>query len=282
MRLGQGDQGLSGVETIWSRVLALRPEAQELADLVFAHVASARRVTVDELRADGPRSETYFVRYVLTLAELAGWPSRPPLSISRELAAHFEWCWAWRRLDDILDASPNAEGIAALVKSLMRATGALIRLMDESHEVEWREVEELLEQTCRVVVRERMEGVGREDIWRRASPFLIIPRTVLKLAEGQDLLYRKLLGLLGLEHDIHDLFDDMRRGFRTEPARWLREIDPYETFRPDVLRSWFTHAASQLEKESKQLELDIGGQDLPVFGVILSEASEIIRELRGF
>jgi hypothetical protein len=154
--------------------------------------------------------------------------------------------------------------------------------MNESQEAEWREAEGLIEQTCRVAVQERMEGVGREDIWRRASPFLIVPRTVLKLEESRDFLYRRLLGVLGLEHDIHDLLDDIRRGFRTEPARWLREIDPYETFRPDVIRAWFIHAASQLEVELAQLEIAISGRELPVLGVIVSEASEIVRELRAF
>lgn len=282
MRLGQGDQGPSGVESIWSRILERRPEAQQLADLVFDQVARARRVGVEELHADGPRAETYFVRYVLTLAELAGWPSSGQLNIGKQLAAHYEWCWTWRRLDDILDASPSAEGVASLAKSLMRATSALVSLIDESQEAKWREVEGLIEQTCRIAVQERMEGVGRENIWRRASPFLIIPRTVLKLDESRDLLYRRLLGLLGLEHDIHDLLDDLRRGFRTEPARWLREIDPYETFRPDVIRTWFMHAASQLEMELAQLEVGISGRNLPILELIASEAAEIVRELRAF
>lgn len=264
------------------RCLAIRPElavlATETARCCDKIVSSAwHRMSERRSRV---RRDNYFFRFVLPVAELAGWPSNSPRDLALDLSAQLLWCFAWRALDDVLDSpKPSAQDIRrslttfsdALAVTLQRAPAqpaSFIRRLTEMHAA-----------SCDMVTKERAEGVRISDSWQRCSQFFIIPTLVLQLKKSRLEQYRQYVVTAALTHDIHDVLSDVQAGINSPPVKWLRETDADFPFRPQLVRVWFDRAATELAKQLTRCRKQADAECV-ILNIMVEEAQETLDELR--
>jgi hypothetical protein len=193
------------------------------------------------------RRDHYLLRYTVPLAEIAGWPRFKGDSLFEALAVHWMFAVSWRRLDNVLDAPGiDPDGIAQLSIDLFRTAQVYQSLITKIGDSGSFVPLEMILLMSRASAEERTAALPSERIWERAAPFLIVPRSVLRLTPLQEAAYCDYLCADGLAHDIHDLADDLARGIFSLPASWLHEIDPQMAFRREVLENWSRRAAHEL------------------------------------
>lgn len=224
------------------------------------------------------RRDNYFFRFVAPLAETAGWPDNCATQLTRELGAHLLWCFAWRDLDDVLDAPvASPQMVAAAFSSYSEAMGST--LFGEIQPQVIHRTTKLFTVAAEVAARERTEGVAINQAWRRASPFLIIPTQLFSDESEKLRAYREYLNLAGLTHDIHDFLSDIARGVVSPPVKWMREIDKDFPFRPKMVRAWFRRAASELERQIGCCQRTLLAKN-PIGAVMILESVDMLKELR--
>lgn len=226
------------------------------------------------------RRDSYLVRYGLPVAEFAGWPGQVTDVLVDALAAHFFWSMCWRKMDDVLDVpQPAADAIAAMATAVCRAS-RVHTLVCERHGLPWEDnVVGLLESLCATAAAERRECVPRDQIWRRATPFLIVGRTMLRLGDEQDAAFRAYINVDGLSHDIHDLLGDVRLGIRSLPSIWFDELDHDRAFRRDIVDRWFIRGCSELHGAIADLRRLAAVGRYPVLDVLVQRHSEAAESL---
>lgn len=238
-----------GIKPQWERLQRALPEASGLVDLIVEAIIPISAGIWDEMSEppQAERRDQYLIRYTVPLAEIAGWPSRTDSPLFEALALHWMFAVAWRRLDDVLDSSAiNTESIARLGADLLRL-GAAHRSMVSTLGLPDTHMDHgLMFQMCNVSTEERLRPLPTERIWERASPFFVVPRSILRFTAEEELIYRDYLCADGLTHDIHDLADDLARGIQSLPAFWLQEIDPRRAFRREILEAWFHRAEEEV------------------------------------
>jgi len=285
--MGSSWQAAPALRDLWIQIERACPESPALLQETLEQLGALCPDTAAELRgfAERSRRDAYLLRFVLPVAELAGWPSSPPPELARVLTLQLLWAMVWRRLDDVMDlvhGSPSGHDlrVGELVRSLIRALrvhGLLYPLEADRAE----RVAELTLETCSAARQERFTPIPYDAIWRRAGPFLIVPETALKLAPEKLAVYRELINLQGLVHDIHDFFDDLRNGTFTLPGSWLDAVEPARIARPDVLQRWFARASEELALAIEACRAAIGSRELRASRVLLVEACEVQAELEA-
>ena len=264
------------------RCLAARPEiaalATETAQCCNKNCSSGwRRISETRSRF---RRDNYFFRFVLPVAELTGWPSKPPRDLALHLAGQLFWCFAWRSLDDVLDSSkPSPQDFRQSLITFSDALGITLQGTGTRPASFIRRVTEMHANSCNIFIKERGEGVRISDAWQRCSQFFIIPKLVLRLNKLRMEQYRQYVVTAALTHDIHDLLTDIQAGTNSPPVKWLREIDPNFPFRPQLIRAWFARAAKELEKQLARSRKQVDPECV-ILNTMIEEAEEILNELR--
>lgn len=272
----------SDIEEVWREIERRVPHADGFIQLVCDRI----RLFDGELWAmmqepsNWARRDSYLVRYGLPVAELAGWPNQVADVLVDALAAHFFWSMCWRKMDDVLDApQPAADAVAAMTAAVCQAS-RVHTLVCERHGLPWADsIVGLLASLCATAAAERRECVPRDQIWRRATPFLIAGRTLLKLGDEQDAVFRAYINVDGLSHDIHDLLGDIRLGIRSLPSRWFDELDHDRAFRRDIVDQWFVRGRSELHGAIDDLRKLAAVGRYPVLDVLVQRHSEVAESL---
>lgn len=264
------------------RCLAARPEltslATEITRCCYNILPSAWRCISKTSSRD--RMDNYFFRFVLPVAELAGWPSKPPKDLPLVLSAQLLWCFAWRALDDVLDSpKPTPEHIGRSFATFSDALAMTLQCAPAKPAVFIGQLTKMYALSCDVAAAERAEGLRVSECWRRASPFFIVPALVLRLEKSRIEQYRRYVNAAALTHDIHDLLSDIQAGINSPPVRWLRETDSDFPFRPQIVRAWFHRAAGELEKQLTRCRGHANVECL-VLTIMIEEAQVILNELR--
>jgi hypothetical protein len=246
----------AAIGDVWSEIEQRVPHAEALIQATCDRIHSFDVGLWEsmQLPSNQARCDSYLVRYGLPVAELAGWPAQVNDVLVDALAAHFFWSMCWRKMDDVLDApQPAADATAAIVG--------------------------LLESLCHTADEERRQTVPKDQIWRRATPFLVAGRTLLKLGDQQDAIYRAYINVDGLSHDIHDLLGDVRLGIRSLPSRWFDELDSDRAFRRDIVEQWFLRSRAELHGAVADLRCLAAVGQYPVMDVLVHRYSEIAESL---
>lgn len=264
------------------RCLVARPELALLSDQVAQYCSQElpsawRDVSKQKNRT---RRDNYFYRFLLPVAELAGWPQQSNMDLPRSLAAHLLWCFAWRSLDDVLDSpAATAQDLRQVLASFSNALTISICVSPPGRADIVAKMTEIYLRTCDIATKERLVGLRPEEAWKRAAPFFIIPALALRLRRSHIAYYRSYINVAALTHDIHDLFSDLRAGINSPPIRWLRDIDAEFPFRPQLVRAWFDRAAVELEKRLEHCR-SLGSDEFLIMNIMLNEAQEVLDELR--
>jgi len=271
------------MEATWTRLVVQVPQSATLIASVADRVAGIDHRLWDWMAQSehSYRRDNYLIRYGLPLAELYGWPDRNDPLLVEALSVHFFWALTWRHLDNIVDShavDPLEVGRLAL---------ALYRASRVHSEVALRfgipsrsdEVAELILLLCTTAHSERIAPVRRTDIWRRAAPFLIVPRTLLGIGDEREQIYQAYINLDGLSHDIHDLLDDVSRGIKSLPSSWFAELDPQSAFRRGIVDAWFLKAAHEVAAALDQVERLMAGAPFRALRLLLQESEDLKQSL---
>jgi hypothetical protein len=190
----------------------------------------------------------YLIRHGLPLAELSGWPSTLHPHLIEGLALHFWWECCWRHLDNLLDADTSMQDVVSAAATSVLRAARLHEGFCRTSGIQWAaEATALIELVCITASQERRHPIPRDEIWKRAAPFYIVPRTVFRFSEDAESAYRAYINARGLAHDIDDLFSDIKAGIQSLPSSWLAEAIDNRSFRRDSLAHWFERAHVELE-----------------------------------
>ena len=267
---------------IWAEISAIMPHAPHLVESVAARIAFYDSSVWNSMNLvdNLSRRDSYLIRFTLPLAELHGWPTREDSTLTDALAAHFFWALCWRHLDNVFDAnSIDQEDVGNLAAVICRATRVHVTV-GRIVQREWSdEIISLIQTLSETAMRERISPVPRNLIWQRATPFLIVPKTLLGLSRDQLSIYKSYINLSGLGHDVHDLMNDVRLGIASLPASWFSELDPQLSFRRDVVNAWFDKAIIELLAAESDLSMKIVGHEYKILSFFLSEAEQLRESL---
>jgi hypothetical protein len=265
----------SEFRSLWEAILEAQPEADVLASSVFLELErslSAFGLTTAKRRVytEGNNSSTFFIQWALPIAEYSGWPQFVCTDLPKSLACHILWCWFWRKLDDILDNdfSDPARTFDAVETSFV-AMHAHNKLARNKRNGTNRIISRSLINMVEIAKREKTPGVDIQDIWKRASPFLIIPAGILKLEKSKIESYRNLIVIVGLLHDIADFVDDIQRGIRSMPIRWLYEIDQAGEFTLGNVLDLFRLVKQEIGRRLGELEISADPSCIVIRKVLL-------------
>jgi hypothetical protein len=235
---------------IWSEICRVEPRAATLMNAVVDRLITQDVAGWEEINQGQHNfpADYYLIRHGLPLAELSGWPSVLHPDLIDGLALHFWWGCCWRHLDNLLDTDVSTQdAVSVAATSILRAarfhqsfccaTGA--KWADEAIV--------LINLVCATASREREQPIPRDEIWKRAAPFYIVPRTVFQFDENTELAYRAYINARGLAHDIDDLFSDIKAGIHSLPSSWLTEAIDSRSFRRETVAHWFERAYVELE-----------------------------------
>ncbi len=219
--------------------------------------------------------DAYLIRCVLPIAELAEPKEYGSEGLIEALCVHLLWCLYWRSLDTLLDdrARPT-ESVEDLAQVLCTAVQANTQLRARLASQTPLDLSHVLE-PCSIYRRETEGSTEIDDIWRRASPFLIVPESILHLAPKRLDAYKAYLNLFGLVHDAQDLMSDIRQGLESLPIRWLREIDPDLQLRPRTLGLYYRRAADAIAELTRQTKAQFDGSERELFDVLLKPVTDV-------
>jgi hypothetical protein len=251
----------------------LAPGVRRLLSIIASEAGADEALGSNEVDR-ARRRDTYLVRFVAPIAELAGWPEHPPPRLTEYLEVHLRLAGVWRTLDDLLDSAPGDDHLPELarrsVASSARAATAMTRLG-----LPLESLEEAIALTCATRKDECREVLTLGRIPERAAPFLVIPRALL--APRSFSAWEAYVAAIGLLHDVHDVARDLEQGIRTLPTTWLAEVSAAREFRPDVLATWWARCANELTAAIELVPRDIAG---PITNLLLDEALVYAAELR--
>jgi hypothetical protein len=226
------------------------------------------------------RRDNYLIRHGLSLAELTGWPTEPRPKLVKGLAVHFWWAWAWRHLDNVLDREPNMSyNVGEAAVAICRAARLQQELCWGKRDTWTFQANLLLLLLCSVATEEHCSPLGRNEIWKRASPFFIVPRTFFCLDKRSEERYQAYINAEGLAHDIHDVLADVRLGIRSLPSSWFAEIDPNQGFRRDVVSEWFDRAERELAEVIREARALSVSRELRIVNFMINEPEELRKSL---
>lgn len=235
----------------WRDICRVEPRCAVLIESVVAQLAIQDASGWHEIRLCEHNfpPDYYLIRHGLPLAELAGWPIVSPPHLIDGLALHFWWECCWRHLDNLLDVDGPSQGLVATAAIATLRAGRLHQKFCGSAGISWSdEASSLLDLVCRTAVQERLQPIPRDEIWKRAAPFFIVPRTIFRFDEYTEKGYQAYINARGLAHDIDDLLSDLSTGIHSLPSSWLHEISDERTFRRDVIARWFKRAREELDE----------------------------------
>jgi hypothetical protein len=135
--------------------------------------------------------------------------------------------------------------------------------------------EELLSLLCRTAAAERKGQVSARNIWRRATPFLVAPISLLNLDESSLVAYKELINLDGLVHDAHDVLHDSRAGIASVPLKWFSDIDPYTPLRADVISKWAHRASIEISRQLRRVRTHFPPGRFPCSDLVIEEAEAV-------
>lgn len=263
---------------LWGRLTEEIPDAEAL---VMATVKQIVKLDADawlemSLPKNEYRRDSYLIRYGLPLAELSGWPQKKDSILAEALAVHFFWAVSWRHLDNVLDSNvvDQAE-VGKLAVALCRAMKAQTEIEQHFESAPSHEVGNLLQLLCATAKEERRAPIALQNIWHRAAPFLVVPRTLLKLPPEFEDIYKAYINVDGLAHDIHDLMTDQKLGIQSLPISWFEALDADFAFRRDVVNAWFDKAERELENAIELLRQHPSVNCLRVLSFFIREADGI-------
>jgi hypothetical protein len=267
----------SDYKNLWKRLVSEIPEAETLvvstAEQIVKHDADAWSEM--SLPENEYRRDSYLIRYGLPLAELAGWPKRKDALVAEALAVNFFWAECWRRLDNVLDSNiVDQVEIGELAVAVCRATKIHIDVAQHLDIASFHEVLDSLRLVCAIAKEERRAPIEREDIWQRATPFLIVPRTLLRLSTEHEDIYKAYINVNGLAHDIHDLITDHKLGIQSLPVSWFGALDTDMAFRREVVNAWFDKAEQELGNAIEHIRRFSSVKELRVLSFFICEADE--------
>jgi hypothetical protein len=261
---------------LWAKICTVQPSSGALMEALAIQLEADdpeawRTAGLSENRG---RRDSYLLRFGMPLAELTGWPQVIHPQLIDGLALHFWWGDCWRRLDDLLDEVPVTPfKISSAAHAIMRATR-----LHQKHScktgAKWSdEASNLIQLLCATALEEKQHPISRDQIWRRATPFLIIPRTVFELSAEIELAYCSYINAYGLVHDIHDVLSDIKLGIRSLPDAWFSEISVDRTFKRDVVIGWFDKVAIELGEAVAAAQLTLRSKD-SIMRVFLDELDD--------
>lgn len=233
---------------LWAAVLAVRPDAGVLIHRVIERLQAFDADFGAEMAGEDEAHlrDAYLIRFVLPLAELAAKGTSAKL-LCEAMTAQLLWCYHWRTLDNVLD---SAEYDAGVVRQLTVAT---VRAAEYHAVVAIRHdlptllsKTSLLSMACDAARLERAAGIPTKQIWKRAAPFFIVPSSLLSCSERQLEAYRSYINVLGLCHDVADLFSDVENGILSVPVSWLRAGQGYADFGQSVAHQFFSRAQEEI------------------------------------
>lgn len=242
---------------LWEEILKCRPSASQLIASVLQRLRVVDQSVSEELSLPScvEFRDAYLIRFVLPVAELANAEAYCTDDMVDALCVHLLWCLYWRSLDTLLDdprrPTESVEDLAHVLVTAVRCDTQLRAKLRLTVALKT----ELVVQPCSVYRSEKKGSTLIDDIWRRASPFLIVPETIFQFpAERMD-AYKAYLNVFGLAHDCQDLFTDIQQGLESVPVRWLRDIDADLQLHPRTLRAYYGRAADTiaiLVRETKE------------------------------
>lgn len=258
-----------------------RPESAELVQHVLNEVGRFDPELATELQGATcvHLRDAYLLRFVLPVAELAGWPERNADILHEALAVHLLWCLYWRSLDTLLD---NGARDDRLIEDFIQVAIRTVRCdtqlrctyglaTDQSLAPAW--------EPCIVFRAEQSGSLQQDDVWRRAAPFLIVPESVLTLNVRRIAAFRTYLTLLGVAHDVFDILSDVKGGIRSAPLRWLAEIDPDLQLQPRHLGAYYRRAAAELTSLVAAVEANVKELNEPILEPLVGSIREILPDL---
>jgi HEXXH motif-containing protein len=226
-----------GVVARESAVRVETPPGEDVAAIVRQYpwastLSRDLRLTVDRMMAamqwpdslrEGGRSatEAYIVRQCLPLAEAAS--SRPKSELLQLLELHLQCGMLWRCADNAADDTAETcerglfeDAAVATLDGVSKSLASLDRKLD-------RRTRLLLMEFRRYAVVEAFGVLSPSDIWRRASPFLLVPSFIFSRRPAYQRPFRTYLTLLGLLDDLVDGWDDVVHRRRTWVTERLRD-----------------------------------------------------------
>lgn len=273
-----------GMRELWGRLTKEVPDAEAL---LMATVKQIVKLDADawlemSLPENEYRRDNYLIRYGLPLAELFGWPQNNS-TLAEGLAVHFFWAVSWRHLDNVLDSNvvDQAE-VGKIAVALCRAMKAQTESERHLGIAPSHEVSNLLQLLCATAKEERRAPIALQNIWQRAAPFLVVPRTLLRLSPELEDIYKAYINVDGLAHDIHDLMSDQKLGIQSLPISWFEALDADFAFRRDVVNAWFDKAEHELENAIEHLRQQPSVNCLRVLSFFIREAEEIKASLGAY
>lgn len=270
------------IADIWEEILTILPSAEDVICSVAERISSFDSRVWQAMSTERHigRRDNYLIRFTLPLVEINGWNSSNQSTVIDALAAHFFWAICWRQLDNVLDQNSIDHGsIGDLAVAMFRAANAHRAACVVFDQEQSDEIIALIHTLSETAALERVTPVPRDLIWKRATPFLVVPKTLMRFNEGQLSIYKSYINLNGLGHDIHDFLNDIRLGIASLPLSWYSEIDPEMNFRRDIVNAWYAKA----HKELLEAELDFGdriqGREYTLLSYFLHEAEQLRESL---
>ena len=267
----------SGYKDLWKKLVSEIPDAEMLVVSTVKQIVKHDADAWSEmsLSENEYRRDSYLIRYGLPLAELAGWPKRNDPIVAEALAVNFFWAECWRRLDNVLDTNTvDQDEVGKLAVAICRATKIHFNVANCLDIESFQEMQDSLQLVCAIAKKERRAPIEREDIWLRATPFLIVPRTLLRLSPEHEDIYKAYINVNGLAHDIHDLMSDHKLGIQSLPVSWFGALDTDMAFRRDVVNAWFDKAEQELGSAIEHIKRLFSVKELRVLSFFIREADE--------
>jgi hypothetical protein len=267
------------------KVLSSRPEAEQLLDSIRTSVAelSPSLWLIMSSSSNSERKENYLVQYVLPIAEIVGWPSyKDSKMLVDGLSLQFCWQVCWRYLDNLLDSKSRDDHEVESVIAMLYDTCTLHSRILHSYSISDSGIAKTaLVETCRLVSLERTGKLGVAEIWRRARLLEIVPINFFQISSCQLEPFRRYITADGLAHDVHDLIDDVSKGFITTPISWLNSLNADNAFRADIMKKWFAIASEQVLDSVFAAE-DVLSDRHRILQLLLNEIREIGISLSDF
>ena len=267
------------------KVLSIRPESELLLESIRGSVASLSPSLWSTMSSgsNSQRKENYLVQYVLPIAEIIGWPRYKDSKMMVDgLSLQFCWQVCWRYLDNLLDSKSRDDREVEDVTAMLYDTCTLHSHILHCYSISDSGIaKNALLETCRLVSLERAGKLGVADIWKRARVLEIVPINFFGITNSQLEPFRRYITADGLAHDVHDLIDDVSKGFTTTPMSWLNSLSADNAFRADVMKKWFAIASEQV------LDSVIAAEDVlcdqhRILQLLLNEIREIGISLSEF
>ena len=267
------------------KVIVIRPEAEPLLDNIKTSVAALSPSLWSTMSSGSnlQRKENYLVQYVLPIAEIVGWPGyKDSKRLIDGLSLQFCWQVCWRYLDNLLDSrSRDDREVEGMIATLYDTCTLHSRILHSYSIFDSGIAKTVLLETCRLVSLERAGKLGVADIWKRARLLEIVPINFFGISEIQLEPFRRYITADGLAHDVHDLIDDVSKGFTTAPMSWLNSLSADKAFRADIMKEWFAIASEQVLDSVLAAEYVLCDQHR-VLQLLLNEIRQIGISLSGF